>query len=331
MNSKIILIFFVSLFGLYGLSHLVGKSFQRTPSIIFAHNMDENHPVHKGMVYFKENLESKSEGRLKVQLYANGQLGREREVIELLQLGAVAMTKVSSLSLEAFVPHYSAINLPYLFRNRDHFFSALDGDIGQEIHLLGIPKRFRGLSYYDSGSRSFYANKPIMKPEDLKGLKIRVMGSQTAITMMKLLGGSPTPMGFGEIYTGLQQNVIDGAENNIMALTLSRHGEVAKHYSLDEHIMAPDVIIISESVWQSLSQADQKIVKEVAEGSAQHQRKEWLSLQEMKKQEAQNDMNVSFHYPKKEPFMEMVLPLHEKAANKDATFKKIIETIKSYD
>lgn len=324
-------IFIVSITLLYGLSALLNNMIGGKESIILAHNMDENHPVHKGMVFFSEEVRKNSQGKYEVQIFPNGQFGREREVIELLQMGAVSMTKVSSLSLEAFVPYYSAINLPYLFRNKEHYFAALDGEIGQEIHKLGASKKFRGLTYYDSGSRSFYTHKPINSPKDLKGLKIRVMASATSINMLKLLGGSPTPMSYGEIYTALQQNVIDGAENNITALTLSRHGEVAKHYSLDEHIMAPDVLIISEKVWQSLPSKDQEIFKNAAESSAKHQRKLWAAMTEEMKKQAQEKLGVSFHYPNKEPFMELVLPLHKKAAAKDAIFKKIIETIKSYD
>ncbi len=331
MKIKNLIIFIIAITSLYLGSQALTKFFGGKKSIILAHNMDENHPVHKGMMFFANEVSKNTEGRYEVQVFPNGQFGREREVIELLQMGAVSMTKVSSLSLEAFAPHYSAINLPYLFRNKDHYFAALDGEIGQLIHTLGVPKKFRGLTYYDSGSRSFYTQKPINSPKDLEGLKIRVMASKTSIEMLKLLGGSPTPMAYGEIYTALQQNVIDGAENNITALTLSRHGEVAKHYSLDEHIMAPDVLIISEKIWNALTPSDQIIFKKAAEDSAKYQRKLWAEMTMKMKEEAQSKLGVTFHYPDKEPFMELVLPLHQKAAEIDELFHKIITTIKDYD
>lgn len=330
-NLKKFLVFFGGIAALYVLAILISKGFGGRKSFILAHNLDESHPVHKGMEYFANQVKANTGGKYIVQIFPNGQFGREREVIELLQLGAVTMTKVSSLSLEAFVPHYAAINLPYLFRSKEHFFAALDGEIGQLIHTLGVERQFRGLTYYDSGSRSFYTHKPINSPEDLKGLKIRVMASKTSIEMLKLLGGSPTPMSYGEIYTALQQNVIDGAENNITALTLSRHGEVAKHYSLDEHIMAPDVLIISEKIWSGLEAQDQQIFKDAAEASARHQRKLWKEMTFKMQEDARNKMGVTFHFPDKEPFMELVLPLHEKAAQRDELFNRIIEEIKSYD
>ena len=321
-------LFIFILAAMFVLTNALSSSSKLGKQIILAHNLDELHPVHQGMLFFAKEVGVRTNNRYQVKVYANGQLGREREVIELLQLGAVSMTKVSSMSLESFVAHYSALNLPYIFRSKEHYFNVLDGEVGQKIHKLGVTKKFRGLTYYDSGARSFYTNKPIMTPSDLEGLKIRVMGSQTAIEMMKLLGGSPTPMSYGEIYTALQQNVIDGAENNITALTLSRHGEVAKHYSLDEHIMAPDVLIISEKVWASLSNADQVIFKESAESSAKYQRDLWKKMTNVMKVNAQEKMNVKFYYPEKDAFISKVLPLHEKVAQKDPLYAEIIEAIK---
>lgn len=331
MNQRFVSfsLFILTLSILSFLTFGVFDSSKKGRPIILAHNLDEKHPVHQGMVKFSQLIREKTNERYEVKIYANGQLGREREVIELLQLGAVSMTKVSSMSLESFVPYYGAINLPYIFKSKEHFFNVLDGEIGQLIHELGVKKKFRGLTYYDSGSRSFYTSRAIMSPQDLEGLKIRVMGSQTAIEMMRLLGGSPTPMSYGEIYTALQQNVIDGAENNITALTLSRHGEVVKHYSLDEHIMAPDVLIISEKVWQSLSDQDKEIFKESAEKSARYQRDLWKKMTDQMKLAAKEKMNVKFHYPEKEAFIEKVLPLHQAVAAKDSLFEKIITSIKT--
>lgn len=320
--------FFLALALLWGLAAFAGGR-NAARQIVLAHNLDEKHPVHLGMLHFAKTLATSSQGRYQVQIFANGQLGSEREVIELLQLGAVGLTKVSSLSLEAFVPAYGVINLPYIFRDRSHYFKVLDGPIGQQIHSLGAPKQFRGLTYYDAGARNFYAHKPILTPADLKGLKMRVMGSQTAIRMLQLLGGSPTPTAYGEIYTALQQGVIDGAENNITAVTLTRHGEVAKHYSQDEHIMAPDILMVSEKLWQSLPPADQQLFKQAADASGHYQRKVWQELTQELEKQAQQELLVKFYSPDKAPFVAQVQALHSERAAENPLFADLIRRIKA--
>lgn len=305
----------------------LGSRFQRSPSLILAHNMDTQHPVHQALLRFAERVNQGTRGRIRVAVYPNGQLGNEREVIELLQLGAVALTKVSSLSLETFAPGYAVLNLPFLFRDRDHFFASLDGPVGEEILAQGVSRRFRGLAYYDAGARSFYAQKPILRPQDLKGLKMRVMSSPTAIEMMQRLGGSPTPMAFGELYTGLQQRVIDGAENNLVILVQNRHGEVAKHYSLDEHIMAPDVLIVSETLWQRLSPADRDVFRAAARDSALYQRQLWQDLTRKLAVQAEK-MGVIFHHPDKAPFIALARPLQDAFGVTHPELRHLVDAIR---
>ncbi|MEK7356198.1 MAG: TRAP transporter substrate-binding protein DctP, partial [Bdellovibrionota bacterium] len=165
----------------------------RDLKLLLAHNLAPDHPVHLGMEFFAKRVEESSAGRIRVVIYPNGQLGSEKEVLELVQTGAVSMSKVSSLSLEGFAPLLGVVNLPFLFRDTAHFFRVLDGPVGDEI--LGAPRAaaLQGLTFYDAGERSFYAKKAIEKPDDIKGLKIRVMENATAIRMMQLLGGNPTP------------------------------------------------------------------------------------------------------------------------------------------
>ena len=195
-----------------------------------AHALDTSHSVHKGMVRMAERLTEYSDGQMRIDIYPSGQLGVERETVELLQIGSLAMTKVSTAPLEAFVPSMKIFSLPYLFNDRDHYFRVLDSEIGKALLESTEITRVRGLGYYDSGSRSFYTkDQPIRTPADLQGLKIRVMQSQTAVQMVSALGGSPTPISFGEIYTALQQGVVDGAENNAPSFYLSGHYETAKY------------------------------------------------------------------------------------------------------
>ncbi len=296
-------------------------------TLMLAHNLDSKHPVHLAMEYMAEELFKNSGGSLKIQIYPSAQLGAEREVLELLQLGVLAMTKVSSMSLENFSPAFSILNLPYVFDSKEHYFRVLDSHVGEEILLSPQDKRLLGLSYYDSGARSFYAKKAILKPEDLKGLKIRVMGSQTAIRMVQLLGGSPTPMPYGEIYTALQQGVIDGAESNITALSLGRHGEVIKNFSMNEHSMLPDVLLIGRRVWERLSEQERAWLKEAAEKSKLLQRKLWAKEIERAMKVATEEMNVEIQYPNKFPFVEKVLPMHKDFLVKHPQYKEWMQSI----
>jgi len=192
-----------------------------------AHVLDTTHPVHQGMVVMAERLAEKSKGRMRVDIYPSGQLGAERDLIELLQIGSLAMTKVSTAPLEAFVPDMKIFGVPYVFRDDEHRWKVLNGEIGKRLLLAGEPYLLRGMCYYDAGSRSFYTkDRPINTPADLRGLKIRVMKSMTAVKMVQALGGSATPIPWGELYSSLHYGVVDVAANNPPSFYLSRHYEV---------------------------------------------------------------------------------------------------------
>lgn len=219
-----------------------------------AHGLDVSHPVHKGMERMAELVKKKSDGSLKIAIYPSEQLGAERECVELLQIGSLAMTKVSSAIMEGFVPQYKAITMPYIFLSKEASYEILDGEIGNEFLLASEPFMLRGLTFYDAGARSFYTiNKPIETPEDLEGMKIRVMNSITAVDMIKAFGGSPTPISWGELYTALQGGVVDGAENNPPSFYLSHHYEVCNYYSITEHTIIPDVLLISSTIWKPVN------------------------------------------------------------------------------
>ena len=228
------------------------------------------------MVYMDSVLRVKSNGKMKIQIYPSEQLGTERQCLELLQIGSLDMTKVSAGSLENFSPNIKVFGLPFLFRDRQHSYSVLDGPIGRDL-LSGTEKYWlKGLAYYDAGARSFYTKeKKINSPEDLDGLKIRVMESKTAFDMVKALGGSPTPISFGELYTSLQQGVVDGAENNPPSFYLSRHYEVCKYYTLDEHTLLPDVLLMSTHIWDSFSDKEREWLSQAVKESITEQRKLW--------------------------------------------------------
>ncbi len=292
-----------------------------------AHGLDVNHSVHKAMVKMKEIIEEKSSGTLQVEIYPNQQLGTERECLELLQIGSLDMTKVSSGVMENFAPKMKIFGLPFLFRNRAHSFDVLDGPIGKMLLNDGDKYWLKGLGYYDAGSRSFYTkDKPIKSPDDLAGLKIRVMESVTAIKMVNALGGSPTPISWGELYTALQQGVVDGAENNPPSFYLSKHYEVCKFYSLDEHTTLPDVLIISTHTWDKLSEEQQNWVQEAVDASVKYQRELWHNAEEKALEEVKK-MGVEIIRPDKKLFEQKVKELYENY-KEDKELYSIIEKIK---
>ncbi|MGB5418489.1 TRAP transporter substrate-binding protein [Algibacter sp.] len=244
--------------------------------LYLGHTLPQTHPVHKGILEFQKALETKSKGSLKVKIFPDAQLGSEREVLELLQIGSVAATKVSAATLSNFVPEYHLLGIPYLFRDKEHQFDVLEGDIGKSILEKGSKFWLRGLCYYDAGSRSFYTSeKAIRTPDDLKGLKIRVMNNQMAINMVNSMGGSATPLAYGELYTAIQQGVVDGAENNPPSFVSSNHYEISKYYTLDEHSSVPDVLLIGTKFWDKLSEEEKIWVQEAADESAQAQKQYW--------------------------------------------------------
>jgi tripartite ATP-independent transporter DctP family solute receptor len=241
--------------------------------IKIGHGLDQSHPVHKAMLYLADRAAQKSNGKIQITVYPSQQLGTERECLELLQIGSLGMTKVSSSVLEGFVPDFKVFSLPFIFVNDKQKFDFFESSSGKD--LLKSTQKFwlRGLCYYDAGSRSFYTkDKPILTPDDLKGLKIRTQESPTSVKLVRALGGSATPIAWGELYTALQQGVVDGAENNPPSFFLSRHYEVCKFYSLNEHTSVPDVLLISTVIWDDLTPQEQQWIQEAADESYQYQK-----------------------------------------------------------
>jgi tripartite ATP-independent transporter DctP family solute receptor len=317
------------LLGLVWLLSLMSCDQLKSSKVIrLGHGLSTGHSVHQGMVYFGEQLEKISEGKFKVQIYPSQQLGTERQCLELLQIGSLDMTKVSAGVLENFSPSIKVFGIPYMFKDKEHTFRVLDGPIGDEL-LAGTEKYWlKGLGYYDSGSRSFYTiDRPVEQPNDLEGLKIRVMESQTAIDMVKSFGGSPTPISWGELYTALQQGVVDGAENNPPSFYLSRHYEVCKYYIIDEHTVLPDVVLMSTHLWNTLNEQEQKWIQEAMDLSVIEQRRLW-SVSEQESLEAVKAAGVQVSYPDKIPFAEMSKSVADQYA-KDPLIKSFIDKIKN--
>jgi tripartite ATP-independent transporter DctP family solute receptor len=311
---------------------LIGACGQIKKGRVFklAHSLDTSHPVHHGMVYMAKLVEEKSDGRLKIEIYPSGQLGQERECLELLQIGSLAMTKVSASVMENFAPSYKVLSLPYIFRDRTHSYKVMDGEIGNHILNQGQQFWLRGLTFYDAGYRSFYTkDRPLYSPDDLRGLKIRVQPSNTAMNMVRAFGGSPTPISWGELYTALQQGVVDGAENNSPSFYFSRHYEVCKYYSLNEHAAVPDVLLISTIIWDKLSEQEQQWLMESARESALYQRKLWQESEEFCLEEVKK-AGVEIIHPDKQAFAEMVQPLYD-AFKDDPEIYSLIQQIQTVE
>jgi tripartite ATP-independent transporter DctP family solute receptor len=299
------------------------KSEQRVKVIKLGHGLDPAHPVHLAMEYLAERVAEKSGGRMRIDVYPSEQLGSERECLELLQIGSLAMTKVSCSVIEGFVPEMSVLSLPYLFRDEAHRFRVLQGEIGRELLLAGERYWLRGLCYYDAGSRSFYTvDRPILAPDDLAGLKIRTQESPTSLRMVQALGGSATPIAWGELYSALQQGVVDGAENNPPSFHLSRHYEVCKHYSLDEHTGVPDVLVISTKIWEDLSPEFKYLLQDAADESEIFQKKLWKEATKKALEEVQK-AGVTIYHPDKAPFIAAVEGIYEEYKTNPDIFRLI--------
>lgn len=297
-----------------------------------AHNLNEKHTVHLALAEFGKLVEEKTNGEISVEIYPNGQLGAEADVLEQLQAGAVAMTKVSAAALTTYSEGYNAFTLPYVFADENHFFKCMESEIVDNLYSSTADKGFLGLTFYNSGARSFYTvDKPILTPEDLKGVKIRVMGFQSQTDMVEAIGGTPVGMSYGEVYTSLQSGVIDGAESNETALTNGKHGEVAKHFSYDEHTRIPDILVISSKVWDSLTPEQQEAVKEAATESTDYHKPLWSQAIEEAKKEAAEEMGVEFHEVDKEAFRKAVEPMLDKYGKEYPDVAKLLEAFKELE
>lgn len=263
--------------------------------LTLAHGLSEVHTVHIAMLEFAQQVEEETNGRIKVQIFPNGQLGSENENMEQLMAGVISMTKVSAPGLATYNESYHTFGLPYVFDDTEDFYHVMDSQQMQDFFLSSEDDGFVTLTYYTSGARSFYTkDRAIRTPEDLKGLKIRVQDMKSQTDMMKALGGIPVAMSYGDVYTSLQTGIIDGTENNETALTTGKHGEICKVYSTDQHAMIPDVMVMSAKVWKTISPEDQQIILKAAHASTESHKIAWDAAIDEAIAEASSEMNVEF-------------------------------------
>ena len=247
--------------------------------------------------------------------------------------GFISMTKVCAPGLATYNEAYHTFGLPYIFDSTEDFYHVMDSDQMRDFFLSSGDDGFVTLTYYTSGARSFYTkNKAIRKPEDLKGLKIRVQDMKSQTDMMKALGGIPVAMSYGDVYTSLQTGIIDGTENNETALTTGKHGEICKVYSTDQHAMIPDVMVMSEKVWKNISPEDQQIILEAARESTEQHKIAWDAAIDQAIEEAKTTMGVEFvNDVDKEAFREATSAMISDYCEQYPGVKKLLDIIDSVE
>lgn len=295
--------------------------------LTLAHNLAEDHAVHIAMTEWADAVNNASNGSITINIIPNGQLGSEADCVSQIQANQLEMTKVSAGTLANFASAWNCVSVPYVFRDKDHLYNVMNGEIGKDLYKLTEKDGFIGIAWLESGTRCFYtANTAVRVPSDLKGLKIRTMDSQMAIDMMNAFGGSATVMGYSDIYTGMQQGVIDGAENNITALR--DHADVTKFYCYDEHTMIPDVIVISAKIWNDMSDSQKEIMLKTASDMVANYRGLWAKFEDDVK--AQVGDKVQYVKDVDKPaFQKAVEPLYEALKKSDAETYSFVERIQA--
>jgi tripartite ATP-independent transporter DctP family solute receptor len=260
-------------------------------------------------------VEQRTNGRIKIQVFHSSQLGQEADTITQTRLGVIDMNRINMAPLNNLVPTTAIPALPFIFRSVAHMRTVMDGEIGNSMLAAFEPHSMVGLGFYDSGARSFYNGKrAIRTPADMAGLKIRVQQSDLFVSLVQALGANPTPMPFGEVFSALQTGVIDGAENNWPSYESTRHFEVSKFYSMTEHSMSPEVLVMSKRAWDRLTPADRDIIRAAAKESVPHMRKLW----DAREQSARTNVEAKgaqVNAVEKQPFIDAMRPVYQRFAN----------------
>lgn len=290
-----------------------------------AENQPDNNPVTIAMHEFAKLVDEKTNGEVKIDVYANAQLGEEAENIEQVQAGALEMARVNSVTLAQTVKELTPFTLPYIFTGQEQKYNVLDGEIGDEVLESFANYDLVGLGYLEAGSRNFYTtDKPVKSLADLKGQKIRVQPSEIVIKMMELLGAVPTPMNYGEVFSALQTGVIDGAENDFVSFYTSGHYEVAKHITLDGHLSPPALIIMSKGTWDDLSDEHKAQISEAADEAAVFERQAMNDFQG-ESRTAVEESGVTVYEVDTKEFQDAVAPIYDDFPE----FKEVIDKIRA--
>jgi tripartite ATP-independent transporter DctP family solute receptor len=311
---------------------LVGTLFAQEKMVLKASDVHpDGYPTVAAIVNMGKKLETATNGRLSVQMYPSMQLGGEKEAIEQAQVGALALARVSVGALGPVVDELNVFNMPYLFRNTAHMQKVIDGPIGQELldKVTNNPKAgLVGLAWMDAGARSLYdTKKAIRSIDDLKGMKFRVMGNPMFVDMMNSLGGNGVAMGYDQVFSALQTGVVDGAENNPPSFVFDNHYQVAKFYTLDEHLIVPEILVMSKKTWDALSPSDQALVKKFGREAQFEERALWVKYEKAALEKAKAAGITITEIADKKPFQDAVKPVWDKYGPKYADMIKRIQAV----
>lgn len=289
-----------------------------------------DYPNTVAMDKFAELLEEKSGGKIKLKMFHSGTLGSQPDAIEQVRIGGLEIGNFNLGPIGPVAPEANVVSLPFIFKNMDHMHRALDGEAGDQISAGMAKKGLVALAWYDSGARSFYnSKKPITKPADVSGMKVRVMNNDLYSGMISALGGNPSPMAFSEVYQSLKTGVVDGAENNWPSYESTGHFEVAGYYSLSQHLIIPECVCVNASVWEGLSDGDKKIVKDAARESADLQRQLWEARAKSSREKVMA-AGVKFNdIADKSAFQAAMEPVYDKYLESNPELKPLVELIKS--
>lgn len=290
------------------------------------------YPTVEAVVRMGKKLEAATNGRLSIQMYPSMQLGGEKEMIEQAQVGALAFARISVGPMGPIVPELNVFNLPFMFRDTAHMEKVIDGEIGAEMlkKLSDHPTAgLVGICWMNAGTRNVYnSKKPIRTIDDLKGLKIRMMGNPVFVDSMNALGGNGVAMGFDQLINALQTGVVDGAENNYPSYASGQHYRYAKHFSQTEHLMIPEILVFSKKTWESLSKDDQALIMKLGKEAQLEQRQLWYDAEKTSiKQMTDNGVEI-IKIADKKPFQDAVKPVWDKYGSAHSGLIKRIQGVK---
>lgn len=291
-----------------------------TPQYVFtyAENQTEDYPTTQGAYRFAQLVNERTEGRIQIRVYANAQLGDETSTLEQLRFGGIDFARCSLSTMTSYSDMSNVLMLPYLYRDADHMWAVLEGEIGDQVAESFLSSGLKPLSWYDAGMRSFYFTKPVRSLEEMKGLIIRVQPVEMMEDMIRLLGASALPVSYENVYSAIERGEADGAENNWSSYETMSHNEVAPYYLLDEHMRVPESQIVSSATWKLLSEEDRKIIEECAEISADYERRLWNEREEDARQRVLSEgcTIITLSDEEKKKFHDAMEPLYEKYCGK---------------
>ena len=288
----------------------------------------EDYPTVQALYYMGKLIAERTAGRHGIRVFHSRQLGEEKETIEQTRAGAIDLNRTNVAPIGDIVPSARVLAMPFLFRSIDHLHKVLDGPIGSDLLEAFSPYGFVGLTFYDSGARSIYNSvRPIRSLADLKNLKIRVQQSDLMVQMIRALGAQPIELPYGQVLTGLATKLVDGAENNWPSFITTGHYKYAGYYTLTEHTMSPEILVMSRKAWESLSSEDQAIFKQAALDSSSYMRQQWQALEDRSRQEAEAAGIMIIKDFDRKPFEDAMAPVYQQTM-RDPAFSQLIDRIR---